>query len=56
VTSPRGLRRHHARIVTELGQSEPLDRYYAKAALQNPVFAPAPDQEVPPARPLAIRE
>lgn len=40
VTSPRGLRRHHARIVTELGQSEPLDRYYAKAAMQNPVLTP----------------
>jgi len=56
VASPRGLGRRHARIVTELGQSEPLDRYYAKAALQNPVFAPAPDQEVPPAGPLAVRE
>ena len=56
VESPRALRRHHARIVTEMGQSEPLDRYYAKVAAQNPVFAPTPAQEVPPARPLAIRE
>jgi glutamate synthase domain-containing protein 2 len=38
VRSPRDLRRTHARIVTEFGQSESLDRYYAKAAVQNPVF------------------
>lgn len=38
VRSPRDLQRRHARIVTEFGQSEPLDRYYAKAAAQNPVF------------------
>jgi glutamate synthase domain-containing protein 2 len=38
VRSPRDLQRGHARIVTEFGQSEPLDRYYAKAAAQNPVF------------------
>lgn len=38
VRSPRDLQRSHARIVTEFGQSEPLDRYYAKAAAQNPVF------------------
>jgi glutamate synthase domain-containing protein 2 len=38
VPSPRDLQRSHARIVTEFGQSEPLDRYYAKAAAQNPVF------------------
>jgi glutamate synthase domain-containing protein 2 len=38
VRSPRHLQRSHARIVTELGQSEPLDRYYAKAEAQNPVF------------------
>ncbi|MGD9984786.1 MAG: FMN-binding glutamate synthase family protein [Porticoccaceae bacterium] len=38
VRSPRNLQRSHARIVTELGQSEPLDRYYAKAEAQNPVF------------------
>ncbi|MGE3295896.1 MAG: FMN-binding glutamate synthase family protein [Porticoccaceae bacterium] len=38
VRSPRDLQRSHARIVTEFGQSEPLDRYYAKAEAQNPVF------------------
>ncbi|MFZ2207261.1 MAG: FMN-binding glutamate synthase family protein [Porticoccaceae bacterium] len=38
VHGPRDLQRSHARIVTEFGQSEPLDRYYAKAAAQNPVF------------------
>lgn len=38
VRSPRDLQRRHARIVTEFGQSEPLDRYYEKAATQNPVF------------------
>lgn len=56
VESPRALRRHHARIVTELGQSEPMDQYYAKAAAQNPVFAPRPDSEAPPARPQASNE
>ncbi|MBK9426212.1 MAG: FMN-binding glutamate synthase family protein [Gammaproteobacteria bacterium] len=38
VPNPRDLQRSHARIVTEFGQSEPLDRYYVKAAAQNPVF------------------
>jgi hypothetical protein len=38
VRSPRHLQRSHARIVTEFGQSVPLDRYYAKAEAQNPVF------------------
>ena len=38
VREARELNRHHARIVTELGQSVPMDEYYGKAARQNPVF------------------
>ncbi|MFZ5654255.1 MAG: FMN-binding glutamate synthase family protein [Pseudomonadota bacterium] len=56
VESPRALRRHHARIVTELGQSEPLDQYYAKAAAQNPVFPPALHRAPPAVQPLSLQE
>ncbi len=38
VREPRALNRSHARIVTELGQSVPLDVLYRKQAEQNPVF------------------
>ncbi len=38
VREPRQLKRGHARIVTELGQSVPLDILYSKQAEQNPVF------------------
>ncbi len=38
VREPRQLNRGHARIVTELGQSVPLDILYSKQAEQNPVF------------------
>ncbi|RLA53097.1 MAG: FMN-binding glutamate synthase family protein [Gammaproteobacteria bacterium] len=38
VPEPRGLDRKHARIVTELGQSVPMDIFYATEAKQNPVF------------------
>lgn len=38
VREPRELTRQHARIVTELGQSVPMDEFYRKATLQNPVF------------------
>jgi glutamate synthase domain-containing protein 2 len=55
VDSPRALRRHHARIVTELGQSEPLDQYYAKSRVQNPVFAPF-SREIPSTEPLPLQE
>jgi len=39
VSEPRQLSRHHARIVTELGQSVPLDVLYRKQAKDNPVFS-----------------
>ena len=39
VREPRQLNRSHARIVTELGQSVPLDVLYRKQAEQNPVFS-----------------
>ena len=55
VESPRALRRRHARIVTELGQSEPLDQYYAKARVQNPVFS-ALSPEIPSTQPLPVQE
>ncbi|MBV1930811.1 MAG: FMN-binding glutamate synthase family protein, partial [Porticoccaceae bacterium] len=38
VREPRELSRSHARIVSELGQSVPMDVFYASAARQNPVF------------------
>ncbi len=38
VREARELSRRHARIVTELGQSVPMDEFYSKAAEQNPVF------------------
>ncbi len=38
VREPRQLSRHHARIVTEFGQSVPLDILYRRQAEQNPVF------------------
>ncbi len=38
VREARELNRRHARIVTELGQSVPMDEYYTRAAGQNPVF------------------
>jgi glutamate synthase domain-containing protein 2 len=38
VHEPRQLSRRHARMVTELGQSVPLDVYYRKQREQNPVF------------------
>ncbi|OUS12438.1 FMN-binding glutamate synthase family protein [Gammaproteobacteria bacterium 53_120_T64] len=47
VREPRELNRSHARIVTECGQSVPLDILYRRQAAQNPVFvrpAPAPKQ------------
>ena len=39
VSEPRRLNRSHARIVTELGQSVPLDILYRKQAQQNPLFS-----------------
>jgi len=56
VESPRALGRQHARIVTELGQSEPLDRYYAKAAVQNPVFVAPMDRGPTVVQPLPLKE
>lgn len=38
VHEPRQLSRRHARMVTELGQSVPLDVFYRKQGEQNPVF------------------
>ena len=38
VREPRELNRKHARIVTEFGQSVPMDVFYTKAAQQNPLF------------------
>ena len=38
VREPRELTRSHARIVTECGQSVPLDVLYRRQAEQNPVF------------------
>ncbi|MBL4782504.1 MAG: FMN-binding glutamate synthase family protein [Porticoccaceae bacterium] len=38
VREPRELNRSHARIVTECGQSVPLDVLYRRQAEQNPVF------------------
>lgn len=38
VREPRELNRKHARIVTELGQTAPMDIFYATAARQNPLF------------------
>ncbi len=38
VSEPRELNRSHARIVTELGQSLPMDEFYAAARQQNPIF------------------
>ncbi len=42
VRNPRELNRTHARIVTELGQSVPMDVFYVAAAKQNPVFPESP--------------
>ncbi|MBQ0721616.1 MAG: FMN-binding glutamate synthase family protein [Gammaproteobacteria bacterium] len=38
VREPRQLNRRHARVVTECGQSVPLDVLYHRQAEQNPVF------------------
>ncbi len=56
VENPRALRRYHARIVTEFGQSEPLHLHYAKAQAQNPIFSPLPFVETPITPPLPFEE
>jgi glutamate synthase domain-containing protein 2 len=45
VREPRELDRSHARIVTEYGQSVPMNIFYATAAEQNPLFPPTTARE-----------
>lgn len=52
VREPRELNRGHARIVTELGQSVPMDVFYATAARQNPVFPKSLQVSLPITGPL----
>ncbi|PCJ36870.1 MAG: FMN-binding glutamate synthase family protein [Cellvibrionales bacterium] len=44
VREPRQLNRRHARIVTDLGQSVPLDVLYRKQAEQNPLFSTSSEE------------